>query len=270
MAVSPALADVSPTPTPSDSEAPTAGASVSPSPSAPTPEATTPAPDASATATPSPTDATTPPAKPVKQPRRKLPLRKGDFGPLISKAQHRLTWLGYSITQPTLDAWLYGDTTAAAVKRFQVKFWLKPTGVIDTATWKKLSSIAGEIGKLPKECTQTKTICADKTQKIIRFVDKGTIKLTVDARFGLPGMETGEGAFRVHEKAFDHTSSLYHTWMPRAMFFNGDQAVHFSPYFQRDGYNGGSHGCIGIREMDKATWLFERVPMGGRVFVYRS
>jgi hypothetical protein len=189
---------------------------------------------------------------------------------LISKAQHRLTWLGYSITQPTMAAWLFGDTTAAAVKRFQTKFWLKPTGVIDTRTWKKLSSIAGDVGKPPKECRQTTAICADKTQKIIRFVVKGKVRLTVDARFGLPGMDTGEGVFRVNEKSFNHTSSLYHTWMPRAMFFNGDEAVHFSPYFQRDGYNGGSHGCIGIREMDKATWLFEHVPVGTRVFVYRS
>jgi hypothetical protein len=250
------------TPSPTASVSGTAEPSPSPS---PTEAAPTPAPTATPVA-PVPNN----PLKPTKQPRRKLPLRVGDFGPLISKAQQRLTWLGYTITQKTLDAWLYGDTTEAAVKKFQIKFWLKPTGIIDTATWKKLSSIAEPVGVLPEQCTQATTICADKTAKIIRYVVKGDVKLTVDARFGLPGMETGEGTFHVHQRDFDHTSTLYHTWMPRALFFNGDQAVHYSPYFAHDGYNGGSHGCIGIREMDKATWLFNQVPMGGRVYVYRS
>lgn len=252
----------------------TASPATSASPTAP--ETTPPAP----VVTPEPTtppavgvDPVTPPdarPTPVKPPRTKLPLREKDTGNLVAKAQARLAWLGYEINPTSVKDTYFGKTTKAAVKKFQVKFWLKPTGVIDTATWKKLSSIAEPLGKLPKQCMESTTICADKTQKIIRYVVKGKVQLTVDARFGLPGMETGEGLFRVHQRDYDHTSSLYHTWMPRALFFNGDQAVHFSPYFQRDGYNGGSHGCIGIREMDKATWLFNKVPMGGRVYVYRS
>jgi len=246
------------------SSAPATDAPVDPS--ASTPADVTPPP----VATPEPTPPVKPP-KPPKQPRRKLPLRNGDFGPLISKAQQRLTWLGYEISPVTLQNWLFGDTTEAAVKKFQTKFWLKPTGVIDTATWKKLASIAGTLDKLPKSCTTaSKAICADKTQKILRWVVKGQIKMTVDARFGLPGTPTGEGTFSVHQRDYDHTSTLYKTWMPRALFFNGGQAVHFSPYFQRDGYNGGSHGCIGIRDMEKATWLFNQVPMGTRVYVYWS
>ena len=264
-----------------DDPAPVASPSASSAPPSTPPPATPAEPTAPVDAstptgvTPSPiaTEPTpvTPPPKPPKQPRRKLPLRKGDFGPLISKAQQRLTWLGYEITPVTLQNGLFGDTTKAAGTKFQTKFWLKPTGIIDTATWKKLASIAGTIDKLPKACTDVdKAICADKTQKIIRWVVKGQVKMTVDARFGLPGTPTGEGTFRVHQRDYDHTSSLYRTWMPRALFFNGGQAVHFSPYFLRDGYNGGSHGCIGIRDMEKATWLFNQVPMGTRVYVYWS
>ena len=230
----------------------------------------TPSPTAPPTVTAPPTLPPTKPPKPPKQPRRKLPLRNGDFGPLVSKAQQRLTWLGYDITPKTLNSWLFGDTTEAAVKKFQVKFFLKSTGVIDKTTWKKLSSIAGTIGKLPTHCTEVTAVCADKTQKIVRYVVKGKVVMTTDARFGLPGTPTGEGTFRVHEKAFDHTSSKFHTWMPRAMFFNGGQAVHFSPYFLRDGYYGGSHGCINIRDMAKVTWLFDHVSMGTRVYVYWS
>jgi hypothetical protein len=246
-----------------------APATPEPSPIVPTTEPTTP-PTTPPVIPPPTTPPTVPPTKPPKPPRTKLPLREGDHGPLISKAQARLAWLGYSINPFSVEDQYFGKTTKAAVKKFQIKFWLTPTGTIDKTTWKKLSSIAEPVGVLPKHCTETTSICADKTAKIIRYVVKGKVKLTVDARFGLPGMETGEGIFRVHQRDYDHTSSLYNTWMPRALFFNGDQAVHFSPYFQRDGYNGGSHGCIGIRDMEKATWLFNQVPMGGRVYVYRS
>jgi len=83
-------------------------------------------------------------------------------------------------------------------------------------------------------------------------------------------METGEGVFTVKEKSYNHTSSLYRTWMPRAMFFNGDEAVHYSPDFASVGYLRGSHGCVGVRDLDVATRLFEKVDVGTRVYVYWS
>jgi lipoprotein-anchoring transpeptidase ErfK/SrfK len=58
--------------------------------------------------------------------------------------------------------------------------------------------------------------------------------------------------------------------MPRAMFFNGDEAVHYSPDFAAVGYIRGSHGCVGIRDMEQATWLFDHVDVGTRVYVYWS
>jgi lipoprotein-anchoring transpeptidase ErfK/SrfK len=54
------------------------------------------------------------------------------------------------------------------------------------------------------------------------------------------------------------------------MFFNGDEAVHYSPDFASVGYLRGSHGCVGIRDMDLATELFEKVAVGTRVYVYWS
>ena len=89
-------------------------------------------------------------------------------------------------------------------------------------------------------------------------------------RFGGYPYATREGTFRVHMKSRDHTSSLYRTWMPFALFFSGGQAVHYSPYFARDGYNGASHGCVNLRDFAGARTLFDRVPLGTRVYVYRS
>ena len=113
-------------------------------------------------------------------------------------------------------------------------------------------------------------LCVDKTQKLLRVVRKGTVVLTVDARFGGPSTPTREGSFRVFGKARTHISSQYKTPMPYAMFFSGGQAVHYSPFFHRDGYYGASHGCVGIRTTAIAARLFRIVPVGTKVVVYRS
>ena len=180
-------------------------------------------------------------------------------------------WLGYNVAPTNVANKTFGTSTQTEVKQFQTKFWLPATGVIDQRTWDLLGHMAEPLNTLPAQCTSAPVVlCADKTAKLLRYVVDGKVKLTLDARFGLPGMETGEGTFYVGRKARDHISTLYHTWMPFAMFFNGGEAVHYSPYFQRDGYNGGSHGCIGIRDIKAAAWLFDRVPSGSRVYVYHS
>jgi hypothetical protein len=184
--------------------------------------------------------------------------------------QERLGWLGYEIREGNLANERMGESTTAAVRRFQSKFGFHPTGTVGLGTYDLLVAVAGKVGRLPRGCLGERTICIDKTQRLVRLVEKGEVVLTLDARFGFVGAETNEGTFRVHFKSRDHVSSLYRTWMPFALFFSGGQAVHYSPYFARDGYDGASHGCVNLRDYDRARWLFDRVPVGTRVHVYRS
>lgn len=245
-----------------DTPSPTASSSASASVSSPAP---TPAPSTSPAPSPEPSAAPTPVAQ------AKLPLRKGAVGFRVATVQKRLGWLGYSISASSQARQLYGDSTVKAVKAFQAKNWLSATGKVDKKTWRKLEKLAEPVGILPLRCTEKKkSICIDKTTRLLRYVVNGKVAMVTDARFGAPGMETGEGIFSVHEKSFNHVSSRYHTWMPRAMFFNGDEAVHYSPDFASVGYLRGSHGCVGVRDMEKATWLFGQVPVGTRVYVYWS
>ena len=256
--------------------APAMADDATPSPSAPATPTPTPSPSVPTTPTPDPTAPTTPtvpstPSTPAELPRRELPLKAGHFGHLVDVAQQRLTWLGYDIYEGNLENQRFGESTKSAVRAFQVKFFLPATGKVDRKTWNRLRELANPIGVLPRSCTSVPVaLCLDKTAKLLRYVVNGKIKLTTDIRFGLPGMDTREGTFRVYWKSRNHTSSLYRSWMPFAMFFSGGQAVHYSPYFDRDGYNGGSHGCVGIRDIGLAEWLFDRVPTGSRVYIYRS
>ena len=207
----------------------------------------------------------------VSPPRARLPLRLGHYGMKVSRLQERLSWLGYRIAASNIGRDAFGTSTREAVRRFQVKNGMAPTGRVDQRMWKALRHQAEPIGILPLRCTEVKAaLCIDKTSRTLRYVVKGEVRLVTDARFGAPGMETDEGVFAVREKSFDHVSSIYRTWMPRAMFFNGDEAVHYSPDFNAVGYLHGSHGCVGIRDLDVATRLFEKVDVGTRVYVYWS
>ena len=214
--------------------------------------------------------APTAPVAPQAAPASSLPLRTGAIGWRVARVQERLTWLGYDIFPGNIDNERMGESTTAAVQRFQSKFGFRPTGVVGPGTYELLDLVAGRVGRLPQGCLGERTICIDKKQRLVRLVEKDRVVLTLDARFGMVGAETREGTFRVNSKSRDHISSLYRTAMPFALFFSGGQAVHYSPYFARDGYSGASHGCVNLRDYDRAAWLFDRVPVGTRVTVYRS
>jgi hypothetical protein len=256
MGAAPAYADEPVPPVPA--EAPPAEAPPAEAPPAETPPAQQPAALPAAEA----------PAAAV--PVSRLPLREGAAGWRVRDIQERLQWLGYPIAAGNIDSERMGTSTVAAVQRFQTKFGFRPTGVVGAGTWDLLRQLSGRPGRLPKACLGERAICIDKTQRLVRLVENGRPVLTLDARFGFEAAATREGSFRVFRKSRDHTSSLYRTWMPFALFFSGGQAVHYSPYFARDGYNGASHGCVNLRDFRDAEWLFDRVPIGTPVHVYRS
>jgi hypothetical protein len=253
--IPPAFADDTSTPSPA-AETPTAAPT---DPGTPTPE-------------PVPTSAPTAPVTPLAPVviASNLPLRTGAHGWRVRHVQERLGWLGYEIFPGNLDTEVMGKSTAAAVKAFQSKFGYRPTGVVGPGTWELLDLLAGRVGRLPAPCLGQTAICIDKTTRLVRLVVKDKVVLTLDARFGFEGAATREGTFDIYSKSRDHISSLYRTSMPFALFFSGGQAVHYSPYFARDGYNGASHGCVNLRDYDRAAWLFAHVAVGTRVHVYRS
>lgn len=66
-----------------------------------------------------------------------MKIRIGDRGPIVKEIQQRLLKLGYNIG-PTYADGNYGEKTAAAVRKFQQKYGLKPTGIVDEPTYQKL------------------------------------------------------------------------------------------------------------------------------------
>jgi Putative peptidoglycan binding domain/L,D-transpeptidase catalytic domain len=209
----------------------------------------------------------------------------GSAGDQVRDLQARLKQLEMLTDDP--DG-AYGRNTSAAVHSFQEKRGLPGTGDVDQATWDALLSstttpTAEELRPpepsappptpvvLHPGCTQGgPALCVDKTASKVYFVVDGQLQMTLDARFGRKGLPTREGEFRVESKSRDHVSSIYDAPMPYAMFFNGGQAVHYSPDFAEEGYNGASHGCVNTRDKPATAAIFDSVSVGDPVIVYRS
>lgn len=139
-------------------------------------------------------------------------------------------------------------------------------------------ALAGTAGasvvKLPTQClVPGRVMCISKADSKLRFVQDGKVRLVLDARFGDargPGFRTREGSFTVFRKVRHDVSTQYNNApMPYSMYFSGGQAVHYSYSFAAEGYSGASHGCVNIRDMSKLVWLYNRVPVGTAVFIYR-
>jgi peptidoglycan hydrolase-like protein with peptidoglycan-binding domain len=186
-------------------------------------------------------------------------------------------------------AWWFGDTTGSydsetveAVRGFQEKRAIPVTGDVDQRTMDRLhamtstpsyeekNNIKPKPGALHPACTTGRALCVDKSRNNLRWVVDGRVVATYEVRFGSDELPTREGQFSIYRKSRDHVSSLYDTSMPFAMFFSGGQAVHYSPDFAANGYNGASHGCVNVRDYNGVAWLFEQVNIGDKVIVYRS
>jgi lipoprotein-anchoring transpeptidase ErfK/SrfK len=128
---------------------------------------------------------------------------------------------------------------------------------------------AAPVGLDARCTTWGKVVCVSKNARKVWLVENGTITMTLDARFGGKRTQTREGVFSVGWKSGNHKSRLYGSRMPYAMFFSRGQAIHFSSDFARRGWSGASHGCVNLRDKAGAAALFQAVPPGTKVVVYK-
>ncbi|WP_172383392.1 L,D-transpeptidase family protein [Streptomyces sp. MNP-20] len=223
--------------------------------------------------TPPPPKATPPP------PPGPVLMARGKRGERVRELQARLRQLSWFHQYPT---GLYGPATAAAVKGFQGKRGLAPTGTTDTRTWARLLRMTDEPtryalypdGGMPpaepdRRCLTGRVLCISKESRTLTWMVDGKALSTMDVRFGSEYTPTREGVFTVFWKSRHHVSTLYDTPMPYAMFFSGGQAVHYSSDFAARGYAGASHGCVNVRDEGRIADLFKKVEDGDRVVIYR-
>ncbi|MFF8969541.1 L,D-transpeptidase family protein [Streptomyces sp. NPDC014995] len=202
---------------------------------------------------------------------------RGDTGRDVRELQARLRQVAWLSDGPTGT---YDELTEQAVKGFQSKRGLPPTGRTDTVTWERLLGMTREPGQWElyamggqpaaapdPRCLTGRVLCIDKTSRTLRWMIDGRTVSTMAVRFGSQYTPTREGVFHVYWKSRHHVSTLYDSPMPYAMFFSGGQAVHYSSDFAARGYAGASHGCVNVRDEAAIAELFARVRNGDKVVV---
>ncbi|MDP3972406.1 MAG: L,D-transpeptidase family protein [Candidatus Nanopelagicales bacterium] len=210
----------------------------------------------------------TAPEKTIRQVAQgKATLVVGDKGAAVTNVQKRLDAAGIN----TQVSGVFAKQTEKSVKHLQWKYLMRQTGRVDKSTYKQLTRITAGRMTLPKACRNSKTrviLCVDLKQKVVRYVQRGKVIKTIDIRTGRRGQETRKGNWRIYHKDTYVWSTLYNSPMPYSMFFSGGQAFHYSMYFASDGYYGASHGCVNIRSMSEAKWLYAKTGVGTPVHVY--
>ncbi len=255
-------------PAPPSATTPPPAATPAPSEPAPEPSPSRRPPTASSSPSPSPSS---PPPKVLWSP--------GDEGRDVREIQARLRQIAWLHEGPT---GVYDRATEEAVKGFQDKRGLPPTGRMDSASWKRLLDMTGEPGRWDlylmggqppgppdPRCLSGRVLCVDKTTRTLRWMVDGRTVSHMAVRFGSVATPTREGEFHVYWKSRHHVSTLYDSPMPYAMFFSGGQAVHYSEDFAARGYAGASHGCVNVRDERLVAELFASVREGDKVVVHR-
>lgn len=201
---------------------------------------------------------------------------------LVKDLQFRLSKLG--LWPGPIDG-IFSPGLGEAVKTFQKQEGIPVTGDADVRTWEHLSAktpapTTAQIGAKPQPVREMKTdprclqgarvICVSVSERTATYFENGKAMTSFDGRPGIPGYETPRGAWQIHFKNWQTISTMFGERfpMPYAMFFKDSAAFHFSFDFANEGFNGGSHGCVNMRDYETMMWLYERVQVGDPVYIY--
>ncbi|MFX4291536.1 L,D-transpeptidase family protein [Streptomyces bohaiensis] len=208
----------------------------------------------------------------------------GDNNDQVRELQARLVQLDHFEDNPT---GYYGNVTKTSVESYQRAAGVEVSGIVYDDTWAALKAatkqpardemfVPVEVPEVEKEtpaglddrCMTGRALCISKTTNSLSWVIDGDVRMTLDVRFGAEGYETREGEFTVYWKSRDHHSTIYDSPMPFALFFDGGQAVHYSENFLQNGYEGGSYGCVNVRDREAIESLFDQVNEGDKLIVH--
>ena len=250
--------------------------------------ATGPAASATTPATPAPPAKPTPPPDPLahlsakkrKQYKACLPktVRAGSSGNCAVFLQTELKKAGY---YPWGKSRYIGVAGANAILNYQRSRGLDADGWAGKDTWMALATKAKSVSsELPKTCyTKGVVLCVDQAHRKLTWLKTGKVVKTFKVRLGgyaqhakthiWRNFPTANGTWKVYDKQVNPASENYGSGaMPYSTMFYPDMYVHYSPGFNRQGYTQSSHGCVNIRKLSDAVWIFRNTPIGTKVHIY--
>jgi L,D-transpeptidase catalytic domain/Putative peptidoglycan binding domain len=183
----------------------------------------------------------------------------GSSGKEVRALRRRLAELRYRVPDET-D--VYGLELLDAVLAFQKANNLARDGYVGEEVWRALGRARTP---KPRHARPGYHIEVDKTRQILLVVRKGEVRAVIPVSTGATG-NTPEGAFQIRWKALATRTWLGPALLYRTMTFLGNEfAIHGFPSVPA---YPASHGCVRI-PIWVADWLYQRSPVGTRIFIYR-
>ncbi len=254
---------------------------------APTGSESPPAPQPSVSASTPPATPTPPPdplahlsAKKRKQFKACLPktVRAGSSGDCVTLLQSELKEAGF---YPWSKTRYVGVAGANAILNYQRSRGLDADGWVGKSTWLALATNAPTVSKeLPKTCyTKGVVLCVDQAHRTLTWLKNGKVVKKFKVRLGgyaqhakthiWRNFPTANGTWKVYDKQVNPYSENYGSGaMPYSTMFYPDMYVHYSPGFNSQGYSQSSHGCVNIRKLSDAIWIFKNTPIGAKVHIF--
>ena len=202
---------------------------------------------------------------------------RGDCGKVLQK---RLQDLGYYSS--TIDG-IVGKGTLNGVLNYQRAQGLYDDAYTGSATWAKLRLNPQPAIKdtPPSGCFAAgRVACVSVATRQAKFYQNGTLVKTIAIRTGgwtdqvdgtMRVHRTAIGSYSVYAKYLNPYSDRYGAnQMPLSTAFDPNMYFHYSSDFAKIGYMGASHGCVNIRTMEEAQWVYDWLPVGAKVHVYTA
>jgi len=143
---------------------------------------------------------------------------------------------------------VFGPKTERAVKAFQRRIGVRPTGVAGRPVWTSLipRTTRGQ-WLVPQGCKGIGWhACYDRRRHQLSLYRAGEMVNSWLVRGGSYSAKTRRGSFPVYWRNIDHRSGQFGgAPMPYSQFFSGGQALHGSRNMM-DPFEGHSHGCVNM------------------------
>jgi lipoprotein-anchoring transpeptidase ErfK/SrfK len=171
----------------------------------------------------------------------------------------------------------YGAVTAdgkqsaadcAAVKKFQIRFGIRPAGGQADATTADVGQrlVATNTAACKPKASGIE-FCVDLTHQTTWVMKDGKVyRPPTITRTGKKGYATPAGTFTVNKRTKKEWSDPYHVWLPYWQRFIGGRGFHQTTTYIHD-KSIGSHGCVNLLPADaQAYWGIGKMGMTVKVF----
>jgi hypothetical protein len=190
------------------------------------------------------------------------PLKLKSEGPLVWYLEYQLTALKY---RPGPIDGIFDIRTRDAVLAFQKVEKMKRDGIAGTNLFIRLATAQTPV---PKGDEPGSRVEIDLTRQVLFMITDNQVTQIVHISSGIATMATLTGYFEIEHKMEGWVTSSYRTAMYYTSFFDFEHRLAIHGFADVPVWPA-SHGCVRV-PVWMAKQIYDQLPMGTRVYIYKS